>query len=87
MPAMGLHLRGEQFVTAVKVRLGMPVYTAARPCPAPPSDTLGDHSLHCGTGGERSSRHELLRDCLFDMATEASRALIPGNTHQMVACP
>ena len=68
MPAMGLHLREEQFVTAVKVRLGMPVYTAARPCPAPPSDTLGDHSLHCGTGGERSSRHELLRDCLFDQS-------------------
>ena len=30
MPAMGLHLRGEQFITAVKVRLGMPVYADAR---------------------------------------------------------
>ena len=87
MPAMGLHLRGEQFITAVKVRLGMQVYADARSCPAcnRPSDTLADHSLCCGTGGERARRHDLLRDCLFDMAVEAGlapvkegRALIPG---------
>ena len=28
MPVMGLHLQGEQFTTAVKVRLGMPVYNS-----------------------------------------------------------
>ena len=51
IPALGLHLRGEQFVIAVKVRLGMPVYDADRACPScnRPCDTLGDHTLCCGT--------------------------------------
>ena len=34
-------------------------------------DALGDHALCCGTGGERISRHNNLRDALFDTAMAA----------------
>ena len=55
LPALGLHLRGPEFVIAVKFRLGMPVYDFAGNCPAcrRHSDVMGDHGMVCGTGGER----------------------------------
>ena len=88
LPALGLHLRGSEFVVAVKFRLGMPVYDTAGQCPAcgRHSDILGDHGMVCGTGGERISRHNALRDALHDTAAAAGlapqkegRALLPGN--------
>jgi hypothetical protein len=64
-------------VVAVKLRLGMEVYRVAGPCPTcqRPGDQLGDHSMCCGSGGERISRHNALRDALY--ATAASAALGP----------
>ena len=88
LPALGLHLRGPEFVVAVKFRLGMPVYDFAGNCPACGrySDVLGDHGMVCGTGGERIARHNALRDALHDTAAAAGlapqkegRALLPGN--------
>ena len=87
MPALGLHLRGVEFVAAVKFRLGLQIFNSAGPCPAcdHPSDVLGDHALVCGFGGERIARHNLLRDALHQTAaaaglapTREGRALIPG---------
>ena len=45
LPALGLHLRGSEFVVAAKFRLGMPVYDREGKCPAcgKDSDVLGDH--------------------------------------------
>ena len=50
------------------------------------SDVFGDHALCCGSGGERISRHNALRDALFDTAvaaglgpTKEGRFLLPGN--------
>ena len=88
LPALGLHLRGPEFVVAAKFRLGMPVYDSAGSCPAcgRHSDVLGDHGMVCGTGGERIARHNALRDALHDTAAAAGlapqkegRALLPGN--------
>ena len=55
LPALGLHLRGSEFVIAAKFRLGMPVYNFAGSCPAcgEDSDVMGDRGMVCGTGGER----------------------------------
>ena len=75
-------------MVAAKFRLGMPVYDSAGSCPAcgRQSDTMGDHGLVCGTGGERIARHNALRDALHDTAAAAGlappkegRALLPGN--------
>ena len=88
LPALGLHLRGPEFVIAVKFRLGMQVYDSAGNCPACGrlSDVMGDHGMVCGTGGERIARHNALRDALHDTAAAAGlapqkegRALLPGN--------
>ena len=53
-------------------------------CPSP-SETMGDHAVACGWGGERIHRHNMIRDCLFSTCTQVclgptreDRALIPG---------
>ena len=76
LPALGLHLRGPEFVVATKFRLGMPVYDTAGSYPAcgRHSDVLGDHGMGCGTGGERIARHNALRDALHDTAAAAGLA-------------
>jgi hypothetical protein len=85
---LGNHLRGPEFVLAVKYRLGIQVYDRDGPCPAclQPSDRFGDHALCCGFGGERITRHNQLRDALYDTAASAAlgpvkegRFLLPGS--------
>ena len=87
LTALGLHLRAAEFILAMKYRLGLPVFDREGPCPAclRHSDILGDHALCCGTGGERISRHNNLRDAFFDTAAQAGlapvkegRFLLPG---------
>ena len=90
-PALGLHLRGSEFVPAVKLRLGMEVFSSAGPCPAcsAPSDQLGDHALCCATDGTRISRHNALRDALHATAvaagigaTKENQHLLPGSSRK-----
>ena len=47
---------------------------------------MGDHALCCGTGGQRISRHNNLRDAFFNTAVAAGlgpvreeRFLLPGD--------
>ena len=85
--ALGLRIPATEFILAVKYRLGMPVFGSDGPCPAcnRPSDKYGDHALNCGYSGERITRHNLLRDAIFDVASSAAlspvkdgRFLLPG---------
>ena len=85
--SLGLRIPATEFILAVKYRLGMPVFGSEGPCPAcnRPSDKFGDHALNCGYSGERISRHNLLRDAIFDIASSAAlspvkegRFLLPG---------
>ena len=71
---LGLHLRGPKFITALKYQLGEDIYRTAGPCPAcgAHSDTLGDHTLCCGSAGERVSRHNALRDAIYSTNVAAS---------------
>ena len=87
LTALGLHLRQAEFVLVAKYRLGLKVYDRDGPCPAclRNSDSLGDHAMSCGTGGERISRHNHLRDALYETAvaaglgpTKEGRFLLPG---------
>ena len=86
-PSLGLLLKSQEFVAALRYRLGHPIYSRDGPCPAcgQASDRLGDHSLNCAWHGERIARHNWLRDELFNAAVAASlgptregRALLPG---------
>ena len=85
--ALGLHLRPQEFVMVARYRLGLPLYNLDGPCPACHrlSDKQGNHAMCCGSGGERISRHNHLRDHLHDTAVAAGlgparevRFLIPG---------
>ena len=86
-PGLTLHLRSQEFIMAVKYRLGCPVFTTGGKCPACPkfSDVYGDHAISCGTEGERIARHNHLRDTLYHTCASAAlaptkegRALLPG---------
>ena len=80
---LGLHLRPVEFVLVVKYRLGLPVFDQRGPCPAclQESDVLGDHALCSGSGGERISRHNALRDAIFETAVAAG----PGQLRRVVS--
>ena len=87
MLALGLKMRGPEFVACLKYRLGIPLFSADGPCPACqlPSDRMGDHALGCSKYGDRIARHNLLRDVIFETAAGAAlgparegRFLLPG---------
>ena len=87
-PALGLHLRPAEFIVSVKYRLGMDIFSRDGQCTACPlhSDARGDHAISCGYEGERISRHNHLRDAIYNTAVQAclgptreDRALIPGS--------
>jgi len=87
-PALGLHLRPAEFIVSVKYRLGMDIFSRDGQCTACPlnSDARGDHAISCGYEGERISRHNHLRDAIYNTAVQAclsptreDKALIPGS--------
>ena len=73
IPALGLHMRSNEFVAAIKFRLGMPVYSQEGECTfcGANNDIMGDNAMVCRIGGEPISRHNALRDALFNVAAEA----------------
>ena len=88
--SLGLHLRRAEFVTALRYRLGMPVFRQEGQCPMPRchrvNDILGDHAVSCAVGGERISKHNHVRDALFQAAVQAGLGpskepdgLLPGS--------
>ena len=88
-PALGLHLRSIEFSTVVKYRLGCLIYSTVDKCPISTcvqlSDRRGDHAVSCSSQGERTARHNHLRDILYHTAVSASlgptkegRFLVPG---------
>ena len=86
-PALGLHLRSPEFIPVLKYRLGIQVYSNDAECPvcSSPSDRMGDHALGCCKSNDRISRHNILRDVIFETAasadlgpTKEERHLLPG---------
>jgi len=87
-PGLGLHLRSSEWIISAKYRLGCPVFSRDGECPAcyRHSDKMGDHAISCGSEGERISRHNHLRDHLYNTCVSAAlgpskeeRAIIPGS--------
>lgn len=76
-PSLGLHIKGTEFRVAALYRLGMPVFLSGGACVACglQSDSHGNHAISCGSHGERSARHNHLRDAVY--ATAASAHLAP----------
>ena len=83
LPALGLHLRGLEFVPFLRYWLGVPVFVADGTCPScsAPSDKMGDHALGCAKHGERIVRHDQLCDVLYEAASSASLAPVREERH------
>ena len=82
-PALGLHLRAAEFTTSLRYRLGIPIYTSEGPCPACglQCDVMGDHALDSAKRGEQIARHNLLRDLIFEAASNAALAPLKEERH------
>ena len=73
----------------------MPLFSAEGPCPLrkQQNDVMGDHALGCAMTGDRITRHNLLRDVLFETAASAAlgpvreeKNLLPGRAaHQVTS--
>ena len=52
--ALGLKIQSNEYMAAIKYRLGVPVYDTEGPCPAcnRESDIMGDHAVGCHKQGE-----------------------------------
>ena len=74
--ALGLMIQSNEYVAAIKYRLGVFVYDTQGPCPAcnKESDTMGDHAVGCHKLGEMITRQNSLRDDLFRSAAQAGLA-------------
>ena len=71
--AFNLHMPAAEFRATMKYRLGIPLYLTDGPCPAceATSDVYSDHAIACGFQGDRNSRHNIIRDEIFNTAKAA----------------
>ena len=85
IPGLGLALGSDCFRTAVKFRLGMPLFSEPFPCTAVASsgivcdcqmDVYGDHALCCHNGASLVFRHNSIRDILGHAARAAGLSAI-----------
>jgi hypothetical protein len=73
----GTVMAPREFRTAAWYRLGMQVYADVRQCPVCRNgflDALGDHAVTCAGTGDRTGRHNAMRDLVFTLATRAGYA-------------
>ena len=93
IPALGLGLKSDVFRTALKYRLGIPLYSEPVTCPAVSSkgdvcgdemDVFGDHSICCHHGTSLVFRHNNVRDILGHSARAAGlAAVVMEKKHQV----
>ena len=82
------YFRPAEFIPILKYRLGIPVYSSRGTCPAcgAESDRMGDHAIACPKTGDRTARHNLIRDVIYEAAASADLGpakeephLLPGS--------
>ena len=93
IPGLGLSLGSDCFRTALKFRLGMPLFSEPFPCAAVTNsggvcecqmDIYGDHALCCHNGPSLLFRHNSIRDILSHAARAAGlSAVVTEKKHQV----
>ena len=87
IPGLGLAVQSDAFRTALKFRLGLPLFDPEHPrlCPAlsregeacgEKLDVFGDHALCCHFGTSRVFRHNNMRDILYHTAKAAGLSAV-----------
>ena len=71
--ALGTRVDPPLYITMLQRWLRMPIFEEPFFCPYCDGvmDVLGDHALTCACGGDRTKRHNLLRDACVRMAWAA----------------
>ena len=74
LKVLGLTLPAAKFRFAVCYRLGVPLLFSESTCPkcSRTLDTFGSHALACAADGDRISRHDRLREVVFNSAAKAA---------------
>ncbi len=69
-PSLGLHLQDREFRSCLCYWLGVPLHNDQFTCPEchGVTDSLGDHQVGCGGNSNRISRHNAIRDVVFNAA-------------------
>ena len=86
IPGLGLSMHSDNFRTALKFRLGMPLFDPDLKCPASSAETgevcgeeldvYGDHVLCCHYGTSHVFRHNQVRDILGHSAKAAGLSAV-----------
>ena len=80
VPGLGLAVQSEKFRTALKFRLGIPLFSEGSSCPAlshegkvcgAEMDVFGDHAICCHHGTSLVFRHNAVCDVLAHAAKAA----------------
>jgi len=75
-PTLGLAMSRHDFVLALRLWLGIPVFSAVQRCPCRQLICrFGDHLLGCGHGPLRIRRHDALREVIFHALTNDCRGV------------
>ena len=72
----GLHLQDREFRCCLCYWFGVPLHNGQFACPecGGSADPFGDHQVGCGGNGDRISRHNAIRDVVFNAAQSAALA-------------
>ena len=75
-PSLGLSLQDREFRCCISYWLGVLLHNSAFSCPEclSPADIYGDHQVGCNGNGDRVSRHNAIRDVIFNAAQSAALA-------------
>ncbi len=73
-PLLGLHLQDREFRLCLCYWLGVPLHNDQFNCLEchGVADSLGDHQVGCGGNSDRISRHNTIRDVVFNAAQSAA---------------
>ena len=90
--SLGLHIHDQEFRYSLWYWLGVPLFGKVYRCPecGLNADIMGDHQVGCGGNGDRISRHNNIRDVLFNAAQTAAlgpRKEAPGMVPNSSARP
>ena len=71
-----LHLQDQEFRCCLRYWLGVPLHSSPYSCPEchNTADPFGDHQVGCGGNGDRITRHNAIRDVVFNAAQSAALA-------------
>ena len=73
---LGLHLQDRKFRCCLCYLMGVPLHNGQFACPEcrGSANPFGDHQVGCGDNGDRISRHNAIRDVVFNAAQSAALA-------------